>query len=315
MQGSVYWYLSRNSEAVAHYAPYILLQLGFAFVIDILISALRYKSIRIGFSVFPIVLSINLFLWFKPSYFYLQLLTITLAITLKHVWTWTWDGKRSHIFNPSGIALAVASVIALIMGARQSMLLESIIDAYQASRPDVFLFVLAVGLISQSLGRVIFVSAGTLMTLFSLSVLSIGLTGMPLMNHPWIDPSVFVGITLLVTDPSTTPKRWPAQLVAGGLYAVALLGFYGLLSALQEPGYFAKVLAVPLVNLTAPYFDRWNWCSTLGARLRILGQPLIQATLYASFFLLFLPKMKEGIKSPSWLGQLGGAEWAQTMRR
>ena len=59
---------------------------------------------------FPVIFSINLFLWFKPDWFYLQFLMVALGFAAKELIRWNRDGRRVHIFNPSSFPLAVFSL-------------------------------------------------------------------------------------------------------------------------------------------------------------------------------------------------------------
>jgi hypothetical protein len=53
-------------------AHLIVAQLFFAYAFDLLLTWSRRDTYTIGFGPFPIVLSTNLFLWFKQDWFYLQ---------------------------------------------------------------------------------------------------------------------------------------------------------------------------------------------------------------------------------------------------
>ncbi len=55
---------------------------------------------------FPVIFSINLFLWFKPDWFYFQFLMVALGFAAKELIRWDKDGRRAHIFNPSSFPLA-----------------------------------------------------------------------------------------------------------------------------------------------------------------------------------------------------------------
>ena len=51
-------------------------QIAFAYAFAMLLSWSRGQRYRLGFGPFPIIFSINLFLWFKDDWFYLQFLMI-----------------------------------------------------------------------------------------------------------------------------------------------------------------------------------------------------------------------------------------------
>ena len=88
----------------------------FAYAFDALLTLSRRDHCTVTFGPFPIVLSTNLFLWFKPQWFYLQFVMIALGMLAKHVIQWERDGRRTHVFNPSSLALAVFAVGLLVTG-------------------------------------------------------------------------------------------------------------------------------------------------------------------------------------------------------
>ena len=60
----------------------------------------RRDDYTLGFGPFPVIFSINLFLWFKPDWFYLQFLMVATGFAAKALIRWEKDGRPSHIFNP-----------------------------------------------------------------------------------------------------------------------------------------------------------------------------------------------------------------------
>lgn len=313
VQASVYIYVSQFSHWISDYAPLIVYQLIFAVAFELLLSLHRYGNARIGYSVLPIVLSINLFIWIKPQYFYAQLLMVAFAVWSKHYIARTVNGTTSHVFNPSGIAMAVASLVLLCLGPNKYSLLNAIIDSYHQSRPHIFVFVLAVGSISQWAGRVSLVSLGTLLMLFTASRTCEWLTGMPAMNR-WVDPSILVGVTLLITDPATCPQKSFGKLLFGACYALGILTSYTTLSYLHLPGYYAKIPFVPILNVVAPYFDRLAISIRWETMLSTLRGRMAQTVVYAAIFLILLPTIPDQ-KHISFLGSVGGAKWARSRIR
>ena len=71
-QGSVLLYWGWYWRPVYDAAPLIAAQLLFAYAFDMLLSWSRRDGYTLGFGPFPVIFSINLFLWFKPDWFYLQ---------------------------------------------------------------------------------------------------------------------------------------------------------------------------------------------------------------------------------------------------
>jgi hypothetical protein len=307
-QGAVYVYLSLNSPWIGRYLPLILYQLVFAFVFEMILSLAKYRCFRVGFSVFPIVLSLNLVLWFRPEYFYLQLAMVALAVFSKH-FLLRDDGR--HIFNPSGLALAAATLFLFCIRFKFIYLVE-IIDTYRASRPGIFLLLLTVGWVPQLAGGVSLISLGALLSLCSLYTVSDWVTGLPLINR-WVDPAILVGVTLLATDPATTPRnRWP-RFVFGLLYGAGIIFWYGLLSYLYLPGYFAKILALPLLNVITPRLDKLG-DPTRGAFTRLFATTRIQTAVYSAVFLLLVPRAAQK-RRPSLPATFNSKIWAEGAKR
>ena len=94
-QGSVLLYWGWYFREVYDSAPLILAQLLFAYAFDILLSWSRRSSYTLGFSPFPVIFSINLFLWFKADWFYLQFLMIAVGFAAKELIRWERTGGAS----------------------------------------------------------------------------------------------------------------------------------------------------------------------------------------------------------------------------
>ena len=92
---------------VYHAAPLIAAQLVFAYAFDALLAWSRRDTYTFGFGPFPIIFSTNLFLWFKPEWFYLQFMLVAVGFAAKELIRWNKDGRRMHVFNPSSFPLAV----------------------------------------------------------------------------------------------------------------------------------------------------------------------------------------------------------------
>jgi hypothetical protein len=81
-------------------APLLAAQLIFAYAFDMLLAWSRRRTYTLGFGPFPVIFSINLFLWFKPDWFYLQLLMIGVGFGAKELIRWSRDERTVQIFNP-----------------------------------------------------------------------------------------------------------------------------------------------------------------------------------------------------------------------
>ena len=92
--------------------------------------------------------------------------------------------------------------------------------------------------------------------LFGLSAAYSGATGVPYFLDAEIPTAVFLGLHLLVTDPSTSPRTALGKAAFGCLYGVGVFLLYGLLGTAGVPTFYDKLLVVPLLNLGVRAIDR-----------------------------------------------------------
>ena len=268
----VYWGLYwRNVYAEA---PLILAQVAFLYVFDGLLCWSRGLTWRIGFGMWPIVFSTNLFIWFRDDWFYFQFLAVALGVLGKHFIRWHRDGKLTHIFNPSAFALAIVSLGLLLTGTTDRTWGVDIATT-QDIPPHFYTVIFLTGLVVQYLFSV------TLMT-FS-AVIAIGLvnfiffqaTGVYFFFNANISIPVFLAAHLLMTDPATTPRFSIGKIAFGGLYGLGVCATYWGLEALALPNIAQKLLVVPFLNLLTPLLDRFagtSWLGKLG-RWEMLANP------------------------------------------
>ncbi len=79
---------------------------------------------------------------------------------------------------------------------------------------------------------------------------------MPYFVDSEIPAAVFLGLHLLVTDPSTSPRTPLGRVIFGVLYGVGVGILYGLLAAMGQATFYDKLLCVPMLNLMVPAIDR-----------------------------------------------------------
>ncbi len=106
LQLCIYVYWSFYWDEVGHRAQWIAGQIAFACLFEMCLAMTRGRPWRLRLAPFPVIFSINLFLWFRDEVFYLQLLVVAFAYLAKEFLTWQRNGRRSHIFNPSAFPLA-----------------------------------------------------------------------------------------------------------------------------------------------------------------------------------------------------------------
>ncbi len=249
----VYW--AAFWPRVLEQLPLIAVQLLFAYLLDMLISWTRWGEWRAGFGVVPPVLSVNLFLWFTDELFALQLLMVSLAFLSKGFLNWKRDGVERHIFNPSAFALTVMAV-GLILTGSSGETHGQLISVALGIPPYMYVALAALSLIVLSTHPVVLITLSSALTVWLLGGLYYAIAGTWLFVDTAIPIAVFLGMLLLVTDPSTTPKSDAGRLLTGVIYGLAVVGFYIWFRAIDVPAFYDKLLIVPVLNLMVPWMDR-----------------------------------------------------------
>lgn len=261
----VYAYWGYYWPPVYDYFPLLGAQLLFAYAFDILLSWSRDENYQLGWGPFPIVFSTNLFLWFKDDVFYWQFLLIAIGFAGKAFVRWTRDGKRVHIFNPSAFTLALFSIVLLATNNTDMTWGQEIATTFSLG-PRIYTVLFLIGLVVMYFFSITTVTASAAITLVGLSAVYTSTTGVPYFVDSDIPSAVFLGMHLLVTDPSTSPRTPFGRTIFGVGYGIAVFGLYTLLGMMGMPTFYDKLLCVPLLNLTVPAIDRW---------VKSLGQPAI----------------------------------------
>ncbi len=236
-------------------APLIGAQILFAYAFDMLLTWSRRETYTLGFGPFPIVFSMNLFLWFKADWFAWQFVMIAAAFTGKAMLQWTKDGRRTHVFNPSALALAVMS-IGLLLTARSDITWGREIAITQFYPPQMYLFLFVVSLPGQLLFGVASMTLAAVTTTYLFGLAYFAATGTYFFVDSYVPIAVFLGMHLLFTDPSTSPRSDAGRFIFGALYGLSVVGLYALLTAAGLPTFYDKLLQVPLMNLSVRQIDR-----------------------------------------------------------
>jgi len=255
----VYW--GWYWREVYHSAPLIAAQLVFAYAFDSLLTWSRRDTYTLGFGPFPIVFSTNLFLLFKPDWFYFQFLMVAVGFAAKELIRWNKDGRQTHIFNPSSFTLTVFSVGLLLTGASGITWGQEISET-QFNPPHIYLLIFMVSLPAQFLFGTATMTLSAVATTYLFGLGYFALTG----THYWfpvtgffaepIPIAVFLGMHLLFTDPSTSPRTELGRIIFGMLYGLSVVALISILIALKLPGFYDKLLPVPLLNLMIRGIDR-----------------------------------------------------------
>ena len=255
VQFSVYAYWGYHWRPVYDYAWLLIAQLAFAYAFDMLLAWSRRETYVLGLGPFPIVFSTNLFLWFKDDWFYLQFLMIAVGFLGKEFVRWNRESRRVHIFNPSAFPLALFSLVLIATNTTDLTWGQDIATTLSLA-PHIYLFLFLIGLVVMYFFSITLVAGSAAAVLFGASALYSAVTGVPYFIDSEIPTAVFLGLHLLVTDPSTSPRTPPGKLVFGVLYGVGVFVLYALLGAVGAHTFYDKLLSVPLLNLSVRWIDR-----------------------------------------------------------
>ena len=253
-QGSVLLYWGWYWRPVYDSAYLIAAQLLFAYAFDMLLTWSRRDVYTLGFGPFPVIFSINLFLWFKPDWFYMQFLMVALGLAAKELIRWDKDGRRVHIFNPSSFPLAVFSIALLIAG-RSDLTFGQEIASTQFYPPHMYLMLFLIGLPGQYFFGVTTMTMSAVVTTYLFGLLYYAATGIYFFYDSYIPIAVFLGMHLLFTDPSTSPRTELGRLMFGALYGLSTCALYAMLGHAGLPTFYDKLLQVPILNLSIKLID------------------------------------------------------------
>ena len=233
----------------------IIAQLFFAYAFDILLSWSRRDTYTLGFGPFPIILSTNLFLWFKQDWFYLQFLMIAVGFAAKEFIRWNKDGRQTHIFNPSSFTLTIFSLALILTGASEITWGQDIAIT-QFYPPHMYGFLFLIALPGQFLFGVTTMTMSAVLTTYLFGLAYYASTGAYFFFDSYIPIAVFLGMHLLFTDPSTAPRTELGRMIFGALYGLSTIVLYALLGRAGLPTFYDKLLQVPLLNLLIQGIDR-----------------------------------------------------------
>ena len=245
------WYWRPVYDAV----PLLAVQLLFAYAFDMLLGWWRRDDYTLGFAPFPVIFSINLFLWFKADWFYLQFAMIALGFAAKELLRWEKSGRRTHIFNPSSFPLAVFS-LGLIVTGTTSWTWGPEIARTQFNPPYIYVLLFLVGLPGQFLFGVTTMTMSAVLTTYAFGLAYVAATGSYFFVDSYIPVAVFLGMHLLFTDPSTSPRTELGRIIFGMLYGIGNIVLYELLRQVGLPAFYDKLLPVPILNLAIQLIDR-----------------------------------------------------------
>jgi len=255
IQGSLLVYWGWYWRQVYDSAHLIAAQLLFAYAFDMLLSWSRRDVYALGFGPFPVVFSMNLFLWFRPDWFYFQFLMVAFGFAAKELLRWDKDGRSVHIFNPSSFPLAVFS-LALIVTGTTDLTWGQDIATTLFYPPQMYLALFLFALPGQFLFGVTTMTMSAVVTTYLFGLLYYATTGIYFFYDSYIPIAVFLGMHLLFTDPATSPRSDLGRVIFGVLYGVSTIALYALLGNLGVPTFYDKLLQIPILNLSIKLIDR-----------------------------------------------------------
>lgn len=255
LQGSLILYWGFHWREVYNAAPLILAQLLFAYAFDSLLSWTHRRQFSLGFGPFPIIFSLTLFFWFKDPWFYWQFVMVAVGFLAKEFLRWERDGRNTHIFNPSSFPLAVVSVFLLLFDATD-ITWGFLVAETEFYPPYIYVAIFLIGVPGQYLFGVAPMTMAAVATTFGFSALYHAVTGSFYFVDSHVPIAVFIGMTLLFTDPATSPRTLVGRVLYGVLYGLTTVWLYDLLLSANTPGFYDKLLQVPLLNLSAKVLDR-----------------------------------------------------------
>jgi len=239
---------------VYHSLHLIAAQLLFAYAFDMLLAWSRGAKYTLGFGPFPIIFSINLFLWFKPDWFYLQFLMVAVGFLAKAFITWEKDGRRTHIFNPSSFPLGLFSLGLILTGTTGITWGQEIAQTFEWP-PYIRLWIFLVCLPGQFLFGVTTMTMSAVLAVFGFGLGYYSVFGTYYFVDAFMPAAVFLGMHLLFTDPSTAPRSELGRILFGVIYGLGVVALYGLLGLMGAPTFYDKLLAVPLMNMAIQLID------------------------------------------------------------
>ena len=245
------WYWREVYDSMA----LIVAQLVFAYAFDGLLTWSRRNTYTLGFGPFPIIFSINLFLWFKPDWFYLQFLMVAVGFAAKELIRWNKDGRQAHIFNPSSFPLGLFSLVLILTGTTHLTWGVEIATTL-LNPPHIYLLIFLVSLPGQFLFGVTSMTLSAVVTTYTFGLLYFAATGSYFFVDSRIPIAVFLGMHLLFNDPSTSPRTDLGRLIFGMLYGLSVVALFALLGLAGSPTFYDKLLVVPILNVMIQGIDR-----------------------------------------------------------
>ncbi|MCK5941012.1 MAG: hypothetical protein KAI24_03500, partial [Planctomycetes bacterium] len=215
------WIDTDGTRPIYVQLPLILAQFCFLYALDGLWSWTRGRAWRLSSGPTPIVLSTNLFIWFRDDWFGWQFAMIAAGLLGKEFLRWTKDGRRTHIFNPSGFGLMCAATVLIVLGETDATWAKPLSTTIAV--PGIFVVLFVLGLVVQHFFAVTLVTFAAAVTMIATNALYHELTGVWLFVSTNLPAAAFLGLMLLMTDPSTSPRTNVGRTLFGAGYGLGYI--------------------------------------------------------------------------------------------
>ncbi|MBL8736862.1 MAG: SEL1-like repeat protein [Planctomycetes bacterium] len=288
-----HWMQPDGTRPIYAQLPLILAQFAFLYAFDALFAWTRGRAWRLASGPTPIVLSTNLFIWFKDDWFVWQFAMVAAGLLGKEFVKWTKEGRRTHIFNPSGFGLACAATVLIATGTSDLTWVKPLATTIEV--PGIYLFLFGLGLVVQGFFRVTLMTFAAALAMVATNLVYTWWTGVYLFASTNLPAAAFLGLHLLMTDPSTSPRTNVGRTLFGLGYGFGYVVAYEVLGAIGAPEIYAKLYPVPVLNCCVQWLDRLAKSGGLGrlnARWEGAGSParmnLVHMALWSVVFVVLL---------------------------
>ena len=285
-------------------APMVIAQFLYLYAFDALWSWTRGRAWRFSSGPMPIVLSTNLFIWFVDDWFIWQFAMITVGLLGKEFIRWTKDGRKTHIFNPSGFGLACAATLLIATGSTDLTWAKPLSTTLEVEYIFPVLFLL--GLVVQYYFAVTLMTFAAALAMIVTNLVYTEVTGVYLFASTNLPAAAFLGLLLLMTDPSTSPQTNIGRTLFGLGYGFGYVVMFELLGRIGAPELFAKLYPVPILNCTVQVLDRFARGGAIGRlndawenRISKQSSNRIHIALWASVFIIMVATSYIPFSGPS----------------
>jgi hypothetical protein len=166
--------------------------------------------------------------------------------------------------------------LALILAGTTDITWARDIASTQFYPPEIYLILFLLGLPGQFFFGVTPMTMSAVVTTYLFSLMYFAATGSYYFLDSHVPIAVFLGMHLLFTDPSTSPRTELGRLIFGAIYGLSTVALLAVLGKLGAPTVYDKLLQVPIMNLSVRLIDRVTRSRMLQAfNPAVLGRALM----------------------------------------